>query len=57
MNEKEELIVFEPERYEFRALPMRQFALERREFFKLLGAGVAVFAIAKRAPAQETAQD
>jgi isoquinoline 1-oxidoreductase len=47
---------FEPERYEFRADPIHQFELARRDFFKLLGAGIAVFAIAKDAlGAQETA--
>lgn len=46
----------EPERYEFTALPMHQFALVRRDFFKILGAGIAVFVVAKQAPAtQETA--
>lgn len=55
MNKISELIAFEPERYEFRALPMHPFALQRRDFFKLLGAGLAVFAVAKTAVAQETA--
>jgi CO/xanthine dehydrogenase Mo-binding subunit len=46
----------EPERYEFRAGPIHQFELARRDFFKLLGAGIAVFAIAKDSSAvQETA--
>jgi len=46
----------EPERYEFSAVPMHQFELARRDFFKILGAGIAVFAIAKDAlAAQETA--
>ena len=46
----------EPERYEFRAAPMYQFDLARRDFFKLLGTGIAVFAIAKNSSAaQETA--
>jgi nicotinate dehydrogenase subunit B len=46
----------EPERYEFRALPMHRFALGRRDFFKIFGAGVAVFAVAKDVSAmQETA--
>jgi nicotinate dehydrogenase subunit B len=46
----------EPERYEFSAAPIHQFDLARREFFKLLGAGIAVFAMAKDAmAAQETA--
>ena len=46
----------EPERYEFSAGPMHHFELARRDFFKFLGAGVAVFAVAKRSLAkQETA--
>ncbi len=48
--------VIEPERYEFHAAPIHQFELARRDFFKILGAGIAVFAIAKDAiAAQETA--
>ncbi|HEY2456228.1 MAG TPA: molybdopterin cofactor-binding domain-containing protein [Candidatus Acidoferrum sp.] len=47
--------LLEPERYEFFAMPMHQFELARRDFFKLLGAGIAVFAIAKDVMAQETA--
>jgi nicotinate dehydrogenase subunit B len=46
----------EPERYEFTSAPLHHFELARREFFKLLGAGIAVFAIAKNSQAaQETA--
>jgi len=46
----------QPERYEFEAAPIHQFELARRDFFKLLGAGIAVFAVAKDAlAAQETA--
>ena len=46
----------EPERYEFFAGAMRHFELARRDFFKLLGAGIAVFAVAKNSMAmQETA--
>ena len=46
----------EPERYEFFSPPAHHFHLARRDFFKLLGAGVAVFASAKSAAAsaQET---
>jgi len=55
MKDTRQIPAMEPERYEFRAVPMHQFALERRDFFKLLGAGLAVFAIAKGAPGQETA--
>src|SRR5438445_7276518 len=51
-----EKFVFEPERYEFSSAPMHQFDLARRDFFKILGAGIAVFAIAKDSlTAQETA--
>jgi len=46
----------EPERYEFREGPIHRFDIERRDFFKILGAGVAVFAVtARTAAAQETA--
>jgi CO/xanthine dehydrogenase Mo-binding subunit len=46
----------EPERYEFSAGPMHHFELARRDFFKFLGAGIAVFAVAKDTLArQETA--
>jgi nicotinate dehydrogenase subunit B len=55
MSKPGEQIVLEPERYEFRAVPMHRFALERRDFFKLLGAGIAIIAVAKDLPAQETA--
>ena len=56
MNKGEETFLLEPERYEFRALPMHQFALGRRDFFKIFGAGMAVFAVAKDVSAmQETA--
>jgi nicotinate dehydrogenase subunit B len=45
----------EAERYELRAAPIHRFDLDRREFFKILGAGVAVFAVATRtANAQES---
>ena len=45
----------EPERYEFRSPSFHQFELARRDFFKILGAGIAVFAVAKNATGQETA--
>jgi nicotinate dehydrogenase subunit B len=52
-------LAIEPERYEFFAQPTHHFQLARRDFFKLLGAGVAVFAAASgkgvEAAAQETA--
>src|SRR5258708_3543532 len=47
----------EPERYEFSTGPMHHFELARRDFFKFLGAGIAVFAVAKDSLArQETAR-
>ncbi len=56
MNNVEGKSGIEPERYEFLAAPIHQFELARRDFFKILGAGIAVFAIAKHAlAAQETA--
>src|SRR5258707_3117627 len=56
MRKTEETFLLEPERYEFRAMPMHQFALGRRDFFKIFGEGMAVFAVAKNVPAmQETA--
>jgi nicotinate dehydrogenase subunit B len=45
----------EPERYEFRAPSAHYFELQRRDFFKLLGAGILVACALKNAPAsQET---
>ncbi len=56
MSGREESFLLEPERYEFRAMPMHQFALGRRDFFKIFGAGMAVFAVARNVSAmQETA--
>lgn len=44
-------IVIEPERYELRGQPIHHFELARRDFFKLLGAGIAVFSVAKNVAA------
>jgi nicotinate dehydrogenase subunit B len=56
MNGSPEKFVIEPERYEFSAGPVHHFELLRRDFFKLLGAGIAVFTMTKDAGAmQETA--
>src|SRR5467141_4190814 len=56
MSGATEKLIIEPERYEFTAASIHQFELARRDFFKILGAGIAVFAIAKDALArQETA--
>ncbi|MGH9715111.1 MAG: molybdopterin cofactor-binding domain-containing protein [Candidatus Acidiferrales bacterium] len=42
----------EPERYEFRAAAVHHFELQRRDFFKFLGAGVLVVCALKELPAQ-----
>jgi nicotinate dehydrogenase subunit B len=56
MSKQSRNLVLEPERYEFSSGSIHHFELARREFFKLLGAGIAVFAIAKESQAaQETA--
>ncbi|MGH9560554.1 MAG: molybdopterin cofactor-binding domain-containing protein [Terracidiphilus sp.] len=44
----------EPERYEFRAPAVHHFELQRRDFFKFLGAGVLVVCALKDLPAQES---
>jgi CO/xanthine dehydrogenase Mo-binding subunit len=54
MSESEANLVIEPERYEFGARPIHHFDLQRRDFFKLLGAGIAVFSVVQRAGAQES---
>jgi nicotinate dehydrogenase subunit B len=48
-------LILEPERYEFSSASIHHFDLARREFFKLLGAGIAVFAVVTKSRAQETA--
>ena len=46
---------FEPERYELRASLLHHFNLQRRDFFKVMGAGIAIFAVAANAlKAQES---
>jgi len=49
-NEKLQSLV-EPERYELNRAPSYSFELDRREFFKLLGAGVLVVSVLKDAHA------
>jgi isoquinoline 1-oxidoreductase len=39
----------EPERYELRSSALHHFNLERRDFFKLMGAGIAIFTVARTA--------
>ncbi|HET9179493.1 MAG TPA: molybdopterin cofactor-binding domain-containing protein [Terriglobia bacterium] len=47
-------IAIEPERYELREAPLHHFELDRRDFFKLIGGGVAVFLLLPRGLAQES---
>ena len=47
MKNLTEKFVPEPERYELRSKPLHHFELDRRDFFKLLGTGIAIFAVAK----------
>ena len=44
----------EPERYELREPPLHHFELDRRDFFKLAGGGVAVFLLLPKGLAQES---
>jgi isoquinoline 1-oxidoreductase len=49
-------LAIEPERYEFGSPSLHQFELARRDFFKILGSGIAILAVSKDAAAlQETA--
>ena len=47
-------VLLEPERYELKAAPVYRFDLDRRDFFKFLGAGLLVFSVLKPSPAQES---
>ena len=46
----------EVERYELFAAPTYHFNVDRRDFFKLFGGGIAIVFTLKGAPAQETGQ-
>jgi CO/xanthine dehydrogenase Mo-binding subunit len=46
--------VLEPERYELTSASAYHFDLDRRDFFKLLGAGVVVISVLRQAQAQES---
>ncbi|MBI1389937.1 MAG: molybdopterin-dependent oxidoreductase [bacterium] len=46
--------ILEPERYELSAGPLYCFELDRREFFQLMGCGLAVFCLTPRAEGAET---
>jgi nicotinate dehydrogenase subunit B len=47
-------IAIEPERYELQEPPLHHFELDRRDFFKLVGGGVAVFLLLPKGLAQES---
>ena len=47
-------LVLEPERYELRSNALHHFSLQRREFFKMMGAGIAIFSAAANAAGQES---
>ena len=56
MSRRAAFLPAEPERFEFNERPIHQFELARRDLFRLLGAGIAIFATAKNTfAAQETA--
>jgi isoquinoline 1-oxidoreductase len=55
MSHERDNFLLEPERYELGSGPLHHFDLARREFFKILGAGIAIFAIVNKSQAQETA--
>lgn len=45
MSERTQQILWEPERYELAAAPPYRFDLDRREFFRFLGAGILVASV------------
>jgi isoquinoline 1-oxidoreductase len=47
----------EPERYELTAPPKYRFEVDRREFFKFLGAGILIVSVWKGAHGQESGSD
>lgn len=51
----DDITTIEPERFELREGPAYHFELDRREFLKVLGAGLFVLHLVDRADAQETA--
>jgi CO/xanthine dehydrogenase Mo-binding subunit len=53
MSTASEKFLPEPERYELHSGAIHHFNLQRRDFFKLLGAGIAIFAVAGDAVAAQ----
>ncbi len=56
-QELELSLPLEPERYELSAPAMYHFAVDRRDFFKFLGAGVLIVCVLKDLQAQESGGD
>ena len=56
-QELELSLPLEPERYELSAAAMYHFAVDRRDFFKFLGAGVLIVCVLKDIHAQESGGD
>jgi len=51
MSAAPEKFILEPERYELRSSALHHFNLQRRDFFKVMGAGIAIFTVAAKASA------
>jgi len=49
-------VILEPERYELHNPPVHHFEIDRRDFAKIVGAGIAVFLLSKGAIAQQQGQ-
>jgi isoquinoline 1-oxidoreductase len=53
MTAAPEKFSLEPERYELRSSALHHFNLQRRDFFKVMGAGIAIFTVAANASAAQ----
>jgi len=53
MSAAPEKFIVEPERYELRSSALHHFNLQRRDFFKVMGAGIAIFTVAANASAAQ----
>jgi isoquinoline 1-oxidoreductase len=53
MTAAPEKFILEPERYELRSAALHHFNLQRRDFFKVMGAGIAIFTVAANASAAQ----
>ena len=52
-NDHAPQIVLEPERYELQTPPVHHFEIDRRDFAKIIGTGIAIFLISKGTIAQQ----